>query len=107
MDYLREMKESNQKVRLYEKQGETSIFIDAEIDKEGDILVSGQDLGKAPEEFWGDSDYEYMIVVKQKQKDLLLLSLIKEKFGGTAQAFSNFREYLIKEGIPYEFGSWP
>jgi hypothetical protein len=100
------MKESNQRIRLFEKQGETSIYIDAEISKEGGLIVSGQDLGKAPEEFWGDSDYEYMVLVKRDQRDLLLLSLIKEKFGGTAQAFSNFREYLIKEGIPYEFGSW-
>ena len=100
------MKESNQRIRLFERQGETSIFIDVEIDKEGDLVLSGQDLGKVPEEYWGDSDYEYAIVVNQDQMNNLLLSLIKEKFGGNAQAFSNFREYLIKESIPYEFGSW-
>ncbi len=103
---MREMKESNQRIRLFEKQGETSIYIDAEIDKEGRLIVSGQDLGKAPEEFWGNSDYEYMMLVKRDQMNILLLSLIKEKFGGNAQAFSNLREYLIKESIPYEFGSW-
>lgn len=103
---MREMKESKPKFKLYEKRGETSIFIDVEINNKGNVVLSGQDLGKAPEEFWGDSDYEYMIVVKQEQKDLLLLSLIEEKFGGNAQAFSNFRDYLIKKGIPYEFGSW-
>jgi len=103
---MREMKESNQRIRLFEKQGETSIFIDIEIDKKGNLILSGQDLGKAPEEYWGDSEYEYMMLVKRDQMNILLLSLIKEKFGGNAQAFSNFREYLIKESIPYEFGSW-
>ena len=103
---MRDMKEPNQSIRLFEKQGETSIFIDVEIDKEGDLILSGQDLGKAPEEYWGASDYEYMMHVKRDQMNTLLLSLIKEKFGGNAQAFANFREYLIKESIPYEFGSW-
>ncbi|TFG26305.1 hypothetical protein EU528_14645 [Candidatus Thorarchaeota archaeon] len=100
------MKESNPRIRLYEKQGETSIYIDAEIDKEGNLIVSGQDLGKAPEEFWGDSDYEYMVFVKKDQRDMLLLSLIKEKFGGNAKAFSNFRDFLEKYNIKYEFDSW-
>jgi len=103
---MSEMKESNLRIRLYEKQGETSIYIDAEIDKEGNLIVSGQDLGKAPKEFWGDSDYEYMVLVKKDQMNVLLLSLVKEKFGANAQAFSNFREYLANKEIPYEFGSW-
>ena len=100
------MNKPGSRIRLYEERGETSIFIDVEINDKGSIVLSGQDLGKVPEEFWGDSDYEYWIVVDQKQKDNLLLSLIKDKFGGNAQAFSNFKDYLIKEGIPYDFDSW-
>ena len=100
------MKESNKQVRLYESEGETSVFIDIKIDNEGDIVLSGQDIGKAPEEHWGDSDYEYWVVVNREQKDLLLLSLIQERFGGSSQSFSNFKEYLIQKEIPYEFGSW-
>jgi hypothetical protein len=100
------MNKPNPHIRLYEKRGETSIFIDAEINDKGSVVLSGQDLGKAPEEFWGDSDYEYWIIVDQQQKDHLLLSLIKDKFGGNAQAFSNFQDYLINEGIPYDFDSW-
>jgi len=100
------MNKPNPHIRLYEKRGETSIFIDAEINDKGSVVLSGQDLGKAPEEFWGDSDYEYWIVVEQQHKDHLLLSLIKDKFGGSAQAFSNFQDYLTKEGIPYDFDSW-
>ncbi len=36
------------KVSFYEQRGETSRFIDAEIDEDGDLSVSGQDVGKAP-----------------------------------------------------------
>ncbi len=100
------MNESNSRLRLYEKRGETSIFIDVEIDDNGNVFMSGQDVGEAPKKFWGDSDYEYWTIVKQEQKDLLLLSLIKDKFGGNAKAVSNFNDYLTKEGIPYEGGSY-
>ncbi len=36
-------------VRLYEVRGETSVYIDAEISEEGNLVVSGQDIGKLPE----------------------------------------------------------
>ncbi|MGQ4912723.1 MAG: hypothetical protein ACP6KW_11185 [Candidatus Thorarchaeota archaeon] len=100
------MKESNLKIRLYEERGPTSIFIDIEVDADGNLVMSGQDLGKAPSEYWGDSDYEYWIVVKKEQRDLLLLSLIQEMFGGSHDAFSRFREFLIERDIRYDFDSW-
>lgn len=100
------MNERNLHFRLYESRGETSIFIDVEIDNNGEVLFSGQDVGKAPKEFWGDSDYEYWFIVHHDQKDLLLLSLIEKMFGGNPDAFSNFREFLIERGIDYEYGSW-
>ena len=43
------------KVSLVEVKGATSIYIDVEITGEGDLLFSGQDLGEAPESFFGDS----------------------------------------------------
>jgi hypothetical protein len=100
------MAEHKPNYRLYEKRGETSIFIDVEVDENENVVLSGQDVGKAPKEFWGDSDYEYWIIVNRDQKDLLLLSLIEKNFGGTHEAFSKFREFLIERGIPYEYGSW-
>jgi len=100
------MTDSNSKVRLYESRGETSIFIDVEIKETGEVLMSGQDVGKVPEEYWGDSDYEYWLYVSQDQKDLLLLSLFKKMFGGSSNAFSKFREFLIEYQIPYQFDSW-
>ena len=100
------MNDSNSRVRLYESRGETSVFIDIEIKDTGEVLMSGQDVGKSPEEYWGDSDYEYWLYIGQEHKDLLLLSLIKKMFGGRSEAFSKFREFLIENGIPYQFDSW-
>jgi hypothetical protein len=39
------------RVQLYEQRGETSRYIDAAITENGDLLVSGQDVGKAPQEW--------------------------------------------------------
>jgi len=60
-------------VRLYEHHGPTSIFIDAEIGDGGEVIVSGQDIGEAPEKFYGDSDYEYWMILGREHKDALLL----------------------------------
>jgi len=54
-------------VQLYEQRGEISRFIDAEIDEDGDLIVSGQDVGKAPREFWGDADYDFWVHVRSEQ----------------------------------------
>ena len=100
------MNNTNTRTRLYESRGETSVFIDVEIKDSGEVLMSGQDVGKVPEEYWGDSDYEYWLYVSQDNKNLLLLSLIKKLFGGNSDAFSKFREFLIEYHIPYQFDSW-
>jgi len=54
-------------VSLYEQRGETSRFIDASINEDGDLVVSGQDVGKAPREFWGDADYKYWAHARSEQ----------------------------------------
>ncbi len=69
-------------VRLYEVRGETSVYIDAEITEEGSLVVSGQDIGKAPEEYWDDSDYEYWVVVAKEHKDRVRRALTEREFGG-------------------------
>ena len=94
------------RVSLYQDRGETSRFIDAEINKDGDLVVSGQDVGKAPLEFWGDSDYEFWVHVRGEHKDDLLLALMDKLYGGNAAAVSDFRDLLKSRGIPSEFGTW-
>ena len=90
------MDDTNLRVSLVEERGETSIFIDAEIDERGNLVISGQDVGKAPEEFWGDSDYEYWVVVPPEEKDKLLLALIEEAYKDDTQVVSKFRDLLFQ-----------
>jgi hypothetical protein len=113
---------------LYVERGETSRFIDAVIDAAGRLTVSGQDIGKAPLEFWGDSDYEFWVVVEPEHTgkvreallaardrdaprlrlrgDALLLALIEERYRGDPQAVDGFKEFLRERDIPFDFGSW-
>jgi hypothetical protein len=119
------------RIKLFEERGETSRFVDAEINKNGELVVSGQDVGKAPLEWWGDSDYEFWVIVasKDKQKvlhalvrrsqengipppievegeDVALLALVQQLYGRHFHAVDEFRDSLESEGIPYQWGTW-
>jgi hypothetical protein len=91
------------KVTLYEERGPTSRFVSAEIMESGDLLISAQDVGEAPEQWYGDSDYEWWVYIKAKDKDWVLLALIEAVFGGRFHASDEFREWVKAVGIPYEF----
>ena len=51
-------------IKLVSQGGSTSIHIDMRIDENGNLLFSGQDIGSAPEEIFGDSDYEYWLITR-------------------------------------------
>lgn len=100
------MNDSELRVQLVEQRGKTSIFISAYIDKDGDLVISGQDLGEFPETYWGDSDYEYWLNVSAEYKDRILLALLESLYKGDLRVVSNLRAKLDEKEIPYEFGSW-
>jgi hypothetical protein len=74
---------------------DVSILV-ARIDNDGDLMLEGYDVGEAPKEFWGDSDYEYYRVIKKDHKDTILRSLIKER----SDTQSEYKRWLRKKGIP-------
>lgn len=117
-------------IRLVAREGPTSIYIDAGINSEGDLVISGQDIGKALEGLFGDSDYEYWLTVPSSQKDkllallgealqwsskanlseierdALLLELIEKAYKGDVDVVTNLRALLSKHGVPYSFSSY-
>ena len=101
----------------------------------GDVLVSGQDVGKAPRDFWGDSDYEFMAYVSAEHKDGVLrallnkldsedgraayearasaghsdeaiLALLETLYSGNRHAVDEFLADMRSQGVVVEFGSW-
>ena len=93
-------------LRILEYRGTTSVYVDAEIDKNGNLLISGQDVGEAPLKHFGDSDYEYWILVPKDQKDLLLLTLLQTLYSDDMKLITNLTELMKKHGIHYEFDSY-
>ena len=88
---------------MYEQRDKDDYSIlTAKIEDNGNLMFEGYDIGNFPESFWGDSDYEYWLMVDKDYKDTILLWLIKERFEND----SKFREWLNEKGIPSEFDSW-
>jgi hypothetical protein len=95
----------NDPIKLVRQGGSTSIHIDVRIDDSGDLLFSGQDIGDAPEEIFGDSDYEYWLTVPASEKDRLLLALLEKHYAGDALVISTLRELMESKEIPCSFFS--
>ena len=68
----------NDPIKLVSQGGSTSIHIDMRINENGDLLFSGQDIGSAPEEIMGDTDYEFWLTVPAAEKDRRLLALLEK-----------------------------
>ncbi len=95
------------RVKLYEADGATRVHIDASVTDDGDLQVAGHDIGEAPKKWWGHDDYEYIVTIRKKDKDRLLLALIEATFGDDASAVSRFRDFAREKDIPYGWFTWP
>ena len=94
------------RVVLVNQGGSTSIHIDARIDEDGNLLLSGQDIGEAPEQIIGKDEYEYWLTVPAAEKDRLLLALIEKIYKGNASVISELKEYLESRNSPCEFQTY-
>ena len=95
----------NEPIKLVSQGGATSIHIDMRLKENGDLLFSGQDIGDAPEEIFGSSDYEYWLTVPAAEKDRLLLALLEKHYGGDSCVISSLRELMKSKDIPHNFHS--
>lgn len=85
------------KVILRENRTEKDYSVlEAYINDDGDLVLEGYDIGEAPKQFWGDSDYEYGRVIKSEYKGEILKGLIEEQFS----AELDFRAWLNSKGVP-------
>lgn len=107
-----------------------TVRLSAWTDREG-LVIEGQDLGPAVSSIWGDSDYEYWLMVDREhlevlqaaldrklgrapplpdgpgESDHLLLSSIKEAWNiGLFKTDVDFRAWLEAVDIPNRFSSY-
>ena len=107
---------AKQNITLCEVELErVSIYVDASL-VGGELHISGQDIGEAAEEFWGDSDYEYWLTLpaKDTRKFFKLicadspgkdpLTVLQKKFHGES-AFRSISTFCKRHGIKAEFFS--
>ena len=74
--------------------------------EDGGISIQAQDIGKAVEEAFGDSDYERWYTVPAAEKDKLLIALMKARFGERMKAVDEFRAFCDAAGVKGEGGSY-
>ena len=91
------------RVKLLAERGATSRFADAAVERDGTLVVSGQDVGRTPREQWGDGGYEFAVFVPGEHKDRLLLALIEHVFGGHFSAADESGAFRGSHEIPFEF----
>ncbi len=102
---------------LYQYKDEgISIHVEAYFENDK-LVVSGYDIGKRVEEYWGDSDYEYTSTVEAEGVSKLypllsvppdaeaLLVALAEKFN-TNTCYSEYQSFLEQHGIKYQGFSW-
>jgi hypothetical protein len=114
-------------VTLYRKHGPTSIWVRASIAPDGRLDVIGQDIGEAPELFFGRDEYEYIVSVEvadiARVREALLselskagrpadegatvLELLVALLGGCADAHGRFRTICAEAGIDAPLWTWP
>ncbi len=94
------------KVNLVKVEGPTSRYIDVEISDQGDLLLSGQDIGEAPRKFFDEDEYEYWLKVRAADKDRVLIALLEKLYAGNQSAISKLKKYLESKGIPCELFSY-
>jgi hypothetical protein len=86
--------------------GGTDTTIRVSRNANGDLEISGQDVGAAPREFLGDSDHEYWITIPAGHAEgitpELLRTLAQRPPGGTAPIIAWLRE----RSIPHSFRSY-
>ena len=91
---------------ILDVQGPTSIYVDIGIKENGDVLISGQDIGEAPLKFFKRDDYEYWYTISSESKDALLLALFEYTFKGDTGFESKLRKLLKDNDIEFEFSSY-
>ncbi|HRI80108.1 MAG TPA: hypothetical protein PLR06_11285 [Cyclobacteriaceae bacterium] len=105
-------------VTLFElKTEDIRISIVAYFEK-GTLVVDGYDIGRTVKEYWGDSDYEYLIKIPDAGVEFLyshfsiwrgdqqsLLNELARRFN-TNTCYSDIQKLLDDHNIKYEGFTW-
>lgn len=83
----------------------TTVQVMVAVDENGDLIVSGHDSGKAPAKLLGSRTFDHWVLVADEDKDVVLLQLLRERFGDISAPSAEFMEWLKTHDIPHQVGS--
>lgn len=98
-----------------ERYAQNAYTLSAMIDDGGTLVIEGQDLGDAPERFWGSREYEWRITIRAEEVGLLVaalggvpgrddpLDLLAARFA-TDERYAG-RTFLEEHRVPFDFWS--
>jgi len=103
-----------EKVILYrEERPDIKIYMEMYFNEKGQLLFDGQDIGKAVDDWWGNSDYEYTYTIEPVEVEKLyallgiansdkhsLLLEIKKRFKGN-NTYSKFGDFMKENNIDF------
>ena len=69
--------------------------------EKGGLAVDACQLGQSIKDRYGDSDIEAWCVVAAQDKDILLVKLIRDLFGGKCTAKEDFERWCRDNDIPF------
>lgn len=88
---------------IYSVRGPTDTTIWASRDQDGDLVITGQDLGDAPLRFFGESEYEYGITVAAEHAEAITVDLLRSLAHRPPGGTTPIVEWLRERSIPFEF----
>lgn len=88
-------------------EGQEITVVSARFTEDGSLRIDGWDMGSTVEEFWGDDDYEYWLVIPPGEIPKLSVELLRYAFNAeNALRFSELRKLCEEAGIEVKFGNW-
>jgi hypothetical protein len=97
---------ADQVIEIAREAGTAFRRVDLRLKDDGEIVLEGQDMGRAVEAVWGDTDYEYWVRVAAPALPKLAFELLHEKFAGRLDAVTAFRDWCRAHGVEHEFGNY-
>lgn len=98
-----------------DRSDRSAYFLSARMKPDGSLVIEGQDLGDAPEAFWGSREYEWAITIAPGDVPSFVAALSGtaiaddplELLGARFRQDERFatRAFLEEGGIPFRFWS--
>lgn len=86
--------------------GGTRSVLSAERNIRGSLVIAGQDLGRAPNELFGDSDYEYWITIPPRYAKDIDIATLREVANDEPGGSRAIRAWLEERGVRFRLGSY-